>query len=212
MEKLEFLVLTGRWFTPGYREGFTAASGIASKLIEYDEQEIGSVLETLKDRGLLSLVDLDEYHRRRRVRIKDPGEPYYRPTPDVWREREKLLHERGMRHVVLTQQDRHSLKNIIVALLMSERIENKKIKGPFVGTGSRKQLIELQVYLYKFSEAEITQACADLVSDGMARFEKIKVEEEVYEGIDLTTRGETYHKRTTMNVLGLREEDRKSVV
>ncbi len=88
--------------------------------------------------------------------------PLFQPTAQAWRVREQLLARRGLRHHALARQREYPLRSLIIALLKTNHIFNRRTPGGFLGMATHLPAEHLGVYLWTYSAEEIVAECKSL--------------------------------------------------
>jgi hypothetical protein len=183
-------VLIGPWFSSG-SPGRTAATFISPHILWAEESEIAEALEQLAADGL--------------VEGSEPGgdiaDPLYRVLPLGLAARERVFHSRGWRKQCLLRQREYPVDDLVVALVISPRIENARITGAYRGRSEEVSTAELTTYLFLRDPTEVAQAAEDLAARGLliARRER---GESFYVA---TSSGEREYAKRIRASLGLKE-------
>ncbi len=190
-------VLCGPWFRPRVKgTGRVSPESIALSLKRVEIEEITTALRRMESEGLV--VEDSQFSKK--------NGPYYQAVEGLWRVREDLLHRLGRRHPALLKQQEHKLEHLVLAILMSIPIEDRRHAG--LADSPEKTLKELGVYLHKFSEEELEAACSQLESDGLVEsHQRVRVGDVAYDCVEPTMGGRLAYEREVCGALGLVERE-----
>lgn len=176
------LVLLGPWFAPRRTEGIVPSALALS--LKLTEDHAAAALERLRAAREVTVVC--DAHR---------NEPRYAPSTSLFKRREAILRAKERRHRCLLRARSYDLPSLIIALVMSQEIEDGRTSSSF-GDGGWRTMLELEVYLPEFAPTEIHVACDSLVAEGLL--------ERLPDGhVELTGRGRLRFDSPTKELLGL---------
>jgi hypothetical protein len=163
------------------------------------EAQLESVLGELATNGFAVPDDSDE--------LGEPGGTYY-PTPAGVVERERRLRARGVRHPVFRDLGRYNLEDVVLAIAVGHREQQRQISAPvFLGPGDVR-LDRLKVLLFDIAETALHAAIETLVK---ARFVEPVLGDygghETTDGVRSTPFGEHHFRRVVRGRLGITEAE-----